>query len=392
MLCFAIHPHSVEAKSRLETTIFGWRFTHTQTLDFPKNPASGIITRNYVLRLKQLYPDYQAIALQCERFARKRQFTDWARVVLVHKVSKRLYPGNTKNQAFAMALILRSIGINAQLFKNESEYELGLEADLPIYNGVMFEFKEQKFVLFDLQKGVLLRQPLKNPKGYFIDLNEELKQACRPMKLAPNSFPTFPSRDIKTHRKWTYQNNTYKLSYSINRYLIEYLKTYPQIHLTHYFNHPVSYRVYEQVLKPLRKIIEKNGFSEEEALEFLMAFHHHGFKHKDDLETKQGEHTNFVEETLTAKYSDCEDQSVLFAALVRGVLGYDVIGLEYPNHVSVAVKGSNVEPRGKIYKHKNKLYCEADPSYVGSKLGYVQPDLKKSSPKLIPVGKLRIVK
>lgn len=387
---------NLEAKSTLSFSALGWPVEYTGNINALKNPAKLVTSENYVRRIDELYPSYWQLGVHLERFSRKHQFTDWARVRLAFKASKKLHPSQPKHRVFAMVLILRAMGINAQLFNTSKgsapDFRLGIETDIPIYNGVMFMFKEKPFALFDISKGQLLGRQSNYPKGYFIDLNHELNQKCRAIRLVPGYYPKFPERSKKMTRRWKFKNKSFQLSYSINPYLVEYLETYPQLELINYFNYPITQNFHESVLKPLRATIEKNKFSEVEAIEFLMAFHHYAFKHKDDLKTSLGEHTNFIEETLMRKYSDCEDLSVLFAAILQGVLGYDVIGLEYPNHVSVAVHAKHVKPRGNVLSYKGKKYSEADPSYAGSKLGMVQPEFKKRTPNILPIAKLRIVK
>jgi hypothetical protein len=385
-----------EAMAKLSTQFYGHTFTYKGQLTFISSPSKGITQDNLITGLAKEYSNFLPLGRSVENFARRHQFTDWARVMLAYKVVRELYPHNQKDQVVGMVLMLRTIGLNAQIFNNKTSrnesFLIGIECDKPIYNGVVFMFKDKRFGLFDLKKGELLRQTLSNPKGYFYDLNAELGQSCRAIKLVPGWFPSFPERPVKMTRKWTYQKKSYSLSYAINQNLVDFLKSHPQIHLSHYFNYPISETVYYNILKPLRQEIEENRFSESEAVAFLMAFHHQAFRHRDDMKTPMGEHTNFVEETLLSRVSDCEDQSVLFAALLRGVLGYEVLGLEYPNHVSVAVYNEQLNANGHVLKVNGKRYIEADPSYVGSRLGMVQPDLKNISPQIIVIGKLRIVK
>jgi len=82
-----------------------------------------------------------------------------------------------------------------------------------------------------------------------------------------------------------------------------------------------------------------------------------------------------------SEYSDCEDRSILLAGLIRGVLGFEVIALEFPNHIALAVHFPDLVPNedDEIYTYNGKRYLSADPSCFGP-LGSVNPDFKSKAP------------
>ena len=70
----------------------------------------------------------------------------------------------------------------------------------------------------------------------------------------------------------------------------------------------------------------------------MIDFVQRAFQYKVDDEQFGEERTLFANETLYYPYSDCEDRSLLYATLVRDLLGLDVVLLDYPEHIATAVK------------------------------------------------------
>jgi hypothetical protein len=162
---------------------------------------------------------------------------------------------------------------------------------------------------------------------------------------------------------------------------VKYLEERPQTDVATYFNESVPREIVQAVIEPLKKVVQEKRFSSRQDVAFLHAFVLHGFAYKDDAETKRGQHISSLHETLVSEYSDCEDRSILLAALIRGVLGFEVIALEFPNHISLAVHFPDFVPNeyDEVYTHNGKLYLSADPSCFGP-LGSVNPDFKSKAP------------
>ena len=95
----------------------------------------------------------------------------------------------------------------------------------------------------------------------------------------------------------------------------------------------------------------------------------------------QGECT---EETLFYPYSDCEDRTVLFAWLVKRLLGLEMVGLNYPGHVATAVHLPK-EVKGDHVVYKGKKYAVTDPTYINASVGISMPDYNNVKPRVIPI-------
>ena len=121
---------------------------------------------------------------------------------------------------------------------------------------------------------------------------------------------------------------------------------------------------------------------EEEQVNFLLRFVQNAFKYKTDDQQFGGEKYLFADETLYYPYSDCEDRSVLFAYLVREIVGLEVVGLMYPGHAATAVKFTRNVP-GDYISYKGNKYTLCDPTYVNATYGMIIPDVRGSMARVV---------
>jgi hypothetical protein len=172
-----------------------------------------------------------------------------------------------------------------------------------------------------------------------------------------------------------YQGKTIKFAVSYDRRLVEYMDTIPQSDFEMYFDTDGSSVLRRDLLPELKKYTA--GMSEEEAVNFLLAFVQKSFAYKTDEEQFGREKYFFVEESLYYPYNDCEDRSVLFAWLVHELIGIKVVGVQYPGHMTTAVELKQVKPNFfTVDYHGNRLVI-ADPTYIGASVGMAMPFYEK---------------
>ena len=136
----------------------------------------------------------------------------------------------------------------------------------------------------------------------------------------------------------------------------------------------------KEVLYPvLRNAIA--GKDEAAAANILINFVQTGFQYKTDNEQFGYERPLFGDETLFYPYSDCEDRSILYAILVRELLGLDVALVYYPGHLATAVcfKGG---PYGDFFNVGEKKYTICDPTFIGANIGLTMTGMDNSKAEL----------
>ncbi|MDR3296686.1 MAG: hypothetical protein LBS94_00425, partial [Prevotellaceae bacterium] len=96
---------------------------------------------------------------------------------------------------------------------------------------------------------------------------------------------------------------------------------------------------------------------------------------------------NFAEETIASDYSDCDDRAILFAQLVRRLLGMPVVLVYYPGvHLAAAVHFDNPAASGDYILVDSKKYLICDPTYSNADIGMAMPQLRETA---VEVRKIR---
>ena len=169
---------------------------------------------------------------------------------------------------------------------------------------------------------------------------------------------------------------------TVNRNLMDFYTNYPPCHWSVYAATALTAPVCGQLYPPLRAAVAGKG--EREAAELLLHYLHRAFPYKTDEAQFGIERTLFAEEMYYYPYSDCEDRSILFARLVKDLLGLDVVLLYYPAHIAAAVcfKG---EVKGDYMQLGNKRYVICDATYIGAGVGEAMPDLKRTPAQVVRI-------
>ena len=182
--------------------------------------------------------------------------------------------------------------------------------------------------------------------------------------------------------KFSYRKKTYQINVAYDTETIRYLKTYPQMDITLYFNSELNLATANPLLKQLKPLVE--GKPEVEAVNLILRFVQTAFKYKTDEQQFGLENYLFPEETLHYPYSDCEDRSVFFAWIVHHLLGLQVVGLDFPGHIATAVHFSD-NVGGDAINVNGKRFVVTDPTYINAQAGMTMPAYKNKNPGVIRI-------
>jgi len=90
----------------------------------------------------------------------------------------------------------------------------------------------------------------------------------------------------------------------------------------------------------------------------------------------------FADENFFYPYNDCEDRSILYALLIKDLLGLEVVLLHYPLHLATAVHfPENIT--GDYLTIDGKKFIVCDPTYIGASIGTAMPQYKNASANVI---------
>jgi uncharacterized membrane-anchored protein YhcB (DUF1043 family) len=127
------------------------------------------------------------------------------------------------------------------------------------------------------------------------------------------------------------------------------------------------------------------GFTESEKVNFVIAFVHSLPYTVDSVTTSWDEYPRYPIETLFDRGGDCEDTSILAAALLDR-MGYDtaLLFLHHEDHVAVGVSIEGVH--GFHYLHGDSEYYYLETTGEGWKLGEMPPDFEDTRAYVYPLN------
>ena len=194
----------------------------------------------------------------------------------------------------------------------------------------------------------------------------------------PKVAPAIESRTLT----WSDGGVSRSLTVRADRNAVRYLEWFPQVEWDVWFGIRMSDAARTSLTEGLRPLI--TGKSEREAAQILLRFVQLAFPYQTDDQQFGREKPLSVDETLLYPYSDCEDRSVLFATLVRELLGLEVVGLLYPGHMATAVR-FNAPGTGDVIQVGGVSYTVADPTYIGAAVGQAMPQFRTVAPTVIAI-------
>lgn len=174
-----------------------------------------------------------------------------------------------------------------------------------------------------------------------------------------------------------------RLACTVNEGVMEMLRNYPLMNIHHYVTSVVLPQFQDSILGQLKPQIE--DMNQCEAANALLHFVQYVFDYKEDKESYGHEKAYFVEENFYYDHNDCEDRSILYAFLVRSLLGLDVQIVEFPGHECTAVHFTDCLTYGNGYYFGGEFYLICDPSYVGASIGKCMPEFRSVEPRIYVV-------
>ncbi len=300
------------------------------------------------------------------------RLNDWGYYQLVKELASRVYPATMENErTLFTAFVLDETGFDVRfaLVTETNKLVMMLSFTNKVYSFPYLDFPDQRYFMpgFNREEKISTYRPYPKAMKRSVDL-------CirEPMRLKENEGRfEIGSELLGMPLKITYNQN-----------VIDFYKDIPATGMDVYFNSQGSTTVYQSLFSALKPLVEKK--SEKDAVNSLLRLVQHAFRYKNDEEQFGYERAFFYEELFSYPYSDCEDRSVLFAFLVRKLLGLEVLGLEFPGHIATAVKFTE-EVNGNFVSYRGDPYIICDPTYIDATAGQCMPGLETNQPRLVVI-------
>lgn len=185
------------------------------------------------------------------------------------------------------------------------------------------------------------------------------------------SWPVLGVQPTVKSMRFNYHGVPKKFDVTFDRTMVDIMRDYPFIHEYAYLETPLSKTLRESLLPQLSKYLEP--LNEAERIEFLVSFTRSAFNYKEDNEYFGHSKPMVPEELFGYNFSDCEDRSALFFALVRDLLNMPMAVVAYSDHLTIAVGSDQI--KGDSFTHKGQRYVFCDPTGPkdSSRIGQIPP-------------------
>ena len=318
--------------------------------------------------------DFEPIVEQLNAIRDQRRLNDWAFAVLVDNFSRNV-AGSGNSRTFLNWFILIKSDFQARVAYDTSTITLLVPTRQKLYGVSYFTLDGTKYYAVNFEGG-------RNKLGRVYTYDGKYPGATDAFDMRLTSDMIDTSKDTRRKLSFDFDRKQYEIEVWYDRERVSFLNSYPQLDLDMYFASKVADNSARSLQSQLAEHIE--GMTELDAVNFLLRFVQTSFEYKTDDENFGEENYLFPEETLHYRYSDCEDRSVLFAWLVRNLLGLETIGLDYPGHVAVAVNFKG-QVKGDAVTWKGRRFVVTDPTYINAVAGMTMPQFRSTNPSVIQI-------
>jgi len=177
--------------------------------------------------------------------------------------------------------------------------------------------------------------------------------------------------------EWPYKSKTWATTLSIPESLYNFYKQQPHDRQHNYAQYALSERdkaSMKYLADMFRDAGSREGYSADDNVLNIVSFVQALPYTSDKVTTGFDEYPRYPIETLVDNGGDCEDTSILTAALLNE-MGYEVVLLELPQHMGVGVKWADGHP-GTYVLYEGAKYYYLETSGRGWKIGQLPDEYK----------------
>ncbi len=307
---------------------------------------------------------------QLFKYKKSLRLNDWGYYLLLRDFAKKIKSNDEYYKILLWYLLVKSDYL-VKIGYSSDQLVLLVPFSTNIYEVPYYEINQTVYYVFESE----------NP-GSIKTYIQQYPGADKEIEATIFNPPNFTKNIKKKNLEYFYNNKLQPINVDINYQLAGFYNDFPLMDLDNYFNSGMSDYTKASLYESISSKISNK--TEKEAVSYLLNFTQNGFKYMTDNEQFGKEKIFFPDELFLYSYSDCEDRSVFFAYLVREFLNLDVIGLDYTDHVAVAVHfNDNIESDYLTWKGKKYVIC--DPTYVNAPIGKTLPKHLQSKANLIEI-------
>ncbi|WP_288844541.1 hypothetical protein [uncultured Alistipes sp.] len=316
---------------------------------------------------------YLSVVAECLSWRDRLQFCDWGYVRFLERMTTSFFGTDKPNEACLLQMyILTQSGYKVRIARADDRLVLLLPSKNNIYEYAYLHIGGCKYYVADAS----MRQ-----KQFYVFDREFPKEQFFSLRIPREpllSMRAAYARQLTAKRYLEVSANV-----ATNRNLIDFYDDYP---LTDAWNIYAEASLSASVKKQLYPVLQKAiaGKNKVAAANILIDWVQTAFDYRTDDEQFGQERPLFADETLYYPYSDCEDRAILYAILIRDLLGLDVVLLHYPEHLATAVCFGD-DTSGDHLMIDGRKYIVCDPTYIGASIGETMPQYKQTRASVVRI-------
>lgn len=331
---------------------------------------SGTHERQVARFWKQLLDEHaDQCAVSLDQHRRNFYLGDWGLFDLIRHVSATVYPDLPDEQAVLTVFLLDALHYDARIGRMDSRLVMLVNTGSRLYEVPYVTLDSIRYYAF----GNLSR------KRRIHTYDRQMAAADRAVDLHLPYSPQLGGG--LSSRAFCYNYSGSNMVFRVNQSLIDFYSLFPQTELSVYASAALEESIATALQQELHPLVE--GLGTEQALNLLLDFIQHGFKYQTDVKQFGREKTFFCEENFFYPANDCEDRAILFARVVRMLFNYDVVLLEFDDHVATAVHIPGRKIRGHHLDLQGHRFMVCDPTYIGATVGDLGRKYRNKTPKII---------
>ena len=183
---------------------------------------------------------------------------------------------------------------------------------------------------------------------------------------------------------WDFKNVEWSLSANISETIYEFYKNKDRGASRNYADFALTDEdrpFLDQITAQIRDNGQANNYTELDDVMNVLTFVQ-SIKYEADTGS---DYTRYPLETLVDEKGDCKDKAILGAAMLHE-MGYDVVLLEYADHMALGVKGAG-DMQGKYYESGGSRYYYVETTSPNWNIGDIPGDLETQAPIILPMAK-----
>ncbi|MBP2201993.1 hypothetical protein J3E07_001433 [Methanococcus voltae] len=230
----------------------------------------------------------------------------------------------------------------------------------------------------------------KNDEVYSNDQNGDYKMSDDSIieyyELNYENLTYNPSIHYLKNYTWNYGSKNHTIELIIPEVMYRYYQSKPHNQEFNYAQYALSdndRKFVKYLSNKFNNIAIENNYSEYDTVLLITTFVQSLKYTSDNVTTGYDEYPRYPVETLVDEGGDCEDTSIIISAILND-LGYDVMVIEFKDHMGVAVKCNGMYT-GTYYTYKNNRYYYVETTGENWNIGELPEKYMQEDALVIPL-------